>query len=247
MAAFLFSWRFSHRHFKRPSIYSCRKRGLSNSYFFGPLRQAFRFTIECNSAVASRVSALLCSGGPFAIFFAVPFIIINPFYCVSWSRHYSHISNKARKLVPLRTNANTPSSVVGIRPAALAIATRLHALPRLIFWTSVSLCRMSVFFYRIPSSVAARFSISTANSYYGYNKFFSTTTSKVGHATLVFGGHFVKISTLANFLTTRIFNSFWHKRKSPEKKPWVEATVINQGTLRLNTLSVMLLPLRQQM
>lgn len=110
-------------------------------------------------SVRARISSLLCSGGPFAVFLEVAKRIVLPVKTVLF-RSLAHVGQEALKGHPSFADGNAPSSVE-MKPDVLRIgASGYHRRPSIVSWRrgvvdsmAVNKATRSGFF---PSQAAAR-------------------------------------------------------------------------------------------
>ena len=119
-----FFWCFSS---SQPKI----NRVIGQPCFSTPLRYGQRFSKGGNKPRVSSIFGLFFSGGPSAVFGAIPFLIVNALNAKS-IRSFAHVAQKISKIKPAVTNCNSPAAVVFVSLALRTCASFFDALPYLV-------------------------------------------------------------------------------------------------------------------
>lgn len=123
--------------FWNPSFHSPVNRAWWNpKYFANVFKQKFS-AFKSNVSVCPSIACLLSSRGPFAIFFAVIPVVINPFKrAIIWPS--SHIGKKVFKSLPSLAVCDSTTSIIWPFRSIRVVTTTLHGPPY-----SVLRCRAS--------------------------------------------------------------------------------------------------------
>ena len=105
--------------------------------FSNPFRYSLFFAKRFNKAGVSSVLGLFRSISPYAVFRAVPLIVINSFNAKPiWT--LPHICQKVFKVHPSGANSYSPAAIILVRFASGASASFFNPLPYLVGRSSFS-------------------------------------------------------------------------------------------------------------
>lgn len=100
--------------------------------FFGKLDSKVFPTVDSDHSRRSLIALLLTHGGPLAVFWAVPFVIIDALKA-GVRRALTHIASKRLVTVlPSIAYCNTPSAVAGVGYIVGVVASLFHSLPYVV-------------------------------------------------------------------------------------------------------------------
>lgn len=107
---------------------------LGYSELICPVRNALRYAVKGQNAIASGISGLLFSCSPNAVGLRVAQRVFHPFDGVlrRWAR--PHVAVKGFKRLPFVTDRYSSATVVVIVLVCGIFATRTHLLPHFVFW-----------------------------------------------------------------------------------------------------------------
>ena len=106
-------------------------RVIRQTCFFTPFRNRQRFSKDGNKPSVSSIFGLFFSGSPNAIFWAIPFLVVNSLNAKPvWS--FTHVIQKIGVVKPMFTNCDPSTAVVFVRFTFRTCASFFNALPYLI-------------------------------------------------------------------------------------------------------------------
>ena len=131
---------------------------IANAQFFCEPLKRETLAVETNKNISACIGRLFFSRGPSAIFFAVPFIVINSIKR-RLIRLCSHFIEKYKKIIPSRIVGDSPSPVSMVFNMSFVVAPIAHPNPRYIGRSMYFTDRLRRFF---SVSTTASFTLTAA-------------------------------------------------------------------------------------
>ena len=130
----MFNW-CGQRHVNRPPAMEsvCYSRSLYSKHF-SPLRHTIRFAVMSKHIIHSCVSHLLRMCGPRCVVWRVAAVIVEPVNAVFCGWAMPDIRKKDAKIIPLRTDRDTTSTIMFVGGTPWVVAPVTHGKPRCMLW-----------------------------------------------------------------------------------------------------------------
>lgn len=100
-----------------------------NAKVFSPLDEEPCFSVGGQGSVASRITRLFFVGYPVTVFWGVVSLVIAAIQFVFIRRRFSYILKKYLKIIPLRTNPDSSTTVIDVGLTSRISTSRQHIRP----------------------------------------------------------------------------------------------------------------------